>query len=141
MRHRTVYVAGPMTGLPMFNWPMFFRAARDLREMGYIVVNPAEQDIINGVNPMKPMDSVGYEGVLKDDFKIIIAKCDMIVLLPGWQDSIGARAECLLSQLIGNDVFEIIWGGEGIDEVSLKHITHDIIQTRVVNEAGVGAAL
>ena len=37
-----VYIAGPMTGLPDFNYPAFNAAAAKLRALGLEVLNPAE---------------------------------------------------------------------------------------------------
>ena len=37
-----VYIAGPMSGLPEFNYPAFHAAAEKLRGMGFHVENPAE---------------------------------------------------------------------------------------------------
>ena len=39
-----VYIAGPMTGIPQYNFPEFDRVATLLRAMGYDVVSPAELD-------------------------------------------------------------------------------------------------
>ena len=39
-----VYIAGPMTGLPAFNYPAFHAAAATLRQAGYVVENPAENE-------------------------------------------------------------------------------------------------
>lgn len=38
---RKVYIAGPMTGLPEFNYPTFFAAEEYLRSHGAKVMNPA----------------------------------------------------------------------------------------------------
>ena len=43
-----VYIAGPMTGLPDFNYPAFNAAAAKLRALGLEVLNPAE-------NPPPPL--------------------------------------------------------------------------------------
>lgn len=39
-----VYLAGPMSGIPRFNFPAFFAAAAVLRSQGFDVVSPAETD-------------------------------------------------------------------------------------------------
>ena len=44
---RTLYLAGPMSGLPQFNYPAFGHAAVTLRGLGYAVLNPAD-------NPLPP---------------------------------------------------------------------------------------
>jgi hypothetical protein len=38
------YLAGPMTGIPAFNFPAFDLAAADLRAQGIDIVSPAELD-------------------------------------------------------------------------------------------------
>lgn len=37
-----LYLAGPMSGLPEFNYPAFHQAARVLRTAGFEVLNPAD---------------------------------------------------------------------------------------------------
>jgi hypothetical protein len=38
------YIAGPMSGLPQFNFPLFIAAAEALRAAGFDIVSPAETD-------------------------------------------------------------------------------------------------
>lgn len=79
-----VYVAGPMTGLPEFNYPAFFAAAERLRGVG-----------IEPINPARPQGREGCSSWL--DYMraslLDIAECDGIATLPGWQDSRGAALE------------------------------------------------
>lgn len=85
------YIAGPMTGLPDFNFPAFHEAAARLRARGDTVLNPAE-------NPDPPCKSwVGY-------MRMAIAQlvqCDAVFLLPGWRDSRGARLEVEIARQLG----------------------------------------
>ncbi|WP_322979179.1 DUF4406 domain-containing protein [Pseudomonas sp. C11] len=78
---RRIYLSGPMTGLPEFNYPAFHAEAARLRALGYHVENPAE-------NPAQ--DSwEAYMAVCIPQ----MATCDTIALLPGWSESRGALRE------------------------------------------------
>ena len=79
----TVYLSGPMTGLPDLNFPAFHSAARELRARGFEVVNPAE------INPDATM---GWEACMRVDIKAL-CDCDAIALMPGWERSKGAHLE------------------------------------------------
>lgn len=82
-----IYLSGPMTGLPEFNYPAFNAAAKQLREMGYEVANPAENNL--------PKDS-SWETYMKNAIKEM-ADCDMVALLDGFQNSKGAMIEVNLA--------------------------------------------
>lgn len=88
--HR-VYIAGPMTGLPEFNYPAFNAEAARLRALGFDVQNPAE-------NPVPACGTwLGY-------MRMAVAQlvtCDMVALLPGWWRSRGARIEAVLAWALG----------------------------------------
>lgn len=102
-----VYVAGPMRGLPEFNFPAFDWAATILRSHGHDVVNPAEHDRENGFNPA---GMTGNEDLTEHGFDLRaalawdldqITRCDAVFFLDGWQQSSGARAEYALAQALG----------------------------------------
>lgn len=86
-----VYLSGPMTGLPAFNFPAFRAAAARLRAAGYDAVNPAE---IN-TNP-----AADWHQCLRKDMAAL-ATCDTLALLPGWQDSDGAHLELHVAHRLG----------------------------------------
>lgn len=102
----TIYVAGPMRGCKLLNFPAFDRAAAVLRDLGYQVVNPAEIDRANGIDPKRPETiPANFDGLLrimlKRDFVAILDQCDAIALLEGWQKSSGARAETAIALALG----------------------------------------
>ena len=86
-----VYIAGPMTGLPDFNYPAFHEAAAKLRAMGYEVVNPAEND--RDTNDP-------WEVFLREALQKMLT-CDAVALLQGWALSRGARLEVHVANAIG----------------------------------------
>lgn len=79
-----LYIAGPMTGLPEFNYPAFFAAADLLAEVGIESINPARTEGREGMSEWRDF----MRASLRD-----LADCDGIVLLPGWQNSRGAAME------------------------------------------------
>lgn len=121
MQKPKVYLAGPMRGLPYFNYPAFRRAAAKLRAKGFYVFNPAEADTARtGVDAS--MTENGKTGTLGDfdlrtalaeDMDFICREADAIALLPGWQKSMGATAEKATADALGlcviylNDDYEI----------------------------------
>lgn len=96
------YIAGPMRGIALYNFPAFFDAAMHLRQLGHTVSNPAERDMAIGLNPSLALDHPDNIAVFdigkafEWDFQQILAS-DAIVLLPGWEDSKGVQAELLLA--------------------------------------------
>jgi hypothetical protein len=109
------YIAGKMRGVKLYNFPAFDAAAADLRSHGIEVVSPAELDRAAGFDPVNLPDDWDWS-TLPEDFALrhaaerdlsAILKCDAIHLLPGWQESKGARAERAVAEWIGLGVFEL----------------------------------
>lgn len=94
-----VYLAGPMTGYPEWNFPAFHDAARRLRAAGYQVTSPAEKDEADGFDPKTPMDGFDLRAALEWDVNAVLDS-DGVVLLPGWQDSPGAVIEVLAAESV-----------------------------------------
>lgn len=93
----TIYIAGPMTGLPESNYPAFRSAADALAKAGYEVEDPSLND-----NPT-PSD---YHGWLRAGLAQLI-RCDTVALLPGWESSGGARLEVHVAATLGMRVAPI----------------------------------
>jgi hypothetical protein len=90
-RTRRVYIAGPMTGLPGFNFAAFNTKAAELRAEGWHVENPAEHGLIDGAE---------RSDYLRWDISRI-ATCGAIYLLPGWEASKGAALEVHIGKALG----------------------------------------
>jgi hypothetical protein len=86
------YLAGPMSGLPDFNYPAFNAAAAKLRAAGHFVFNPAEAN---------PPGSTDYRTCMAVDLAWICAHAEAIALLPGWYNSKGATVEKALADALG----------------------------------------
>ncbi len=98
---KEIYVAGPMSGIPEFNFPAFFAAAEELEKDGWIVHNPAKKDeeatldaeAVKLGDPVMAIEK-GFdfrEAYLWDVEKVI--QSDGIYMLNGWEQSPGARGE------------------------------------------------
>lgn len=90
-RANRVYVAGPMTGLPEYNYPAFNDAAAKLRAIGCHVENPADHGFLDGATWG---DYMAYDLTR-------LGTCSVVALLPGWQNSKGARIEVMLAHELG----------------------------------------
>ena len=88
---KKVYVSGPMTGIKDYNLPAFVEAAKLLSERGF---KPAL--------PVQYADGKLYEEYLKDDLRELL-DCDGIFMLPGWQESKGAKIEHMVALACGID--------------------------------------
>jgi hypothetical protein len=110
-----IYLAGPMRGYRLYNFPAFFAAAIQLQECGHIVANPAARDMAVGLDPHLDLDHPENAAVfsLKTAFEwdlMEVMKADAIVLLPGWQESKGAQAELVLAISLHRKAYELIDG-------------------------------
>lgn len=115
-----IYVAGPMSGYPEFNFPAFFAAEKKLTEEGWKVFNPANKEQEKGITETKSFASgdnlklveEGWDyrsAFLWDCEKVIYG--DAIYMLPGWEKSAGATAEHAVAKFIQkmNPKYEITY--------------------------------
>lgn len=102
------YLAGPMRGYPLSNFPAFLTAARVLSARGLSIVSPAEKDIEAGFDFTQPVEGQKFDlhAAFRWDFDAVIRTIGTI-LLPGWEHSQGATAERLVAQLCGREVYTL----------------------------------
>ena len=91
----TLYVAGPMTGLPEFNYPAFVEAAEELTAAGFTVLNPVDVDTTGTTE-----DERTWQWYMRRTLKMML-DADAIATLPGWRDSKGASIEVDTADRIG----------------------------------------
>lgn len=96
----TIYLAGPMSGLPDLNYPAFHAAAAKLRADGHTVLNPAENP-----EPTPRGDTVTWADWMRLALAQLI-QADTVVLLPGWWVSRGAVVEYKLARDLGLAIIE-----------------------------------
>lgn len=108
---KSLYLAGPMTGLPRFNYDAFEDATERLREAGYIVYSPHELDEAlglheDGFDPDVPdsFTPAMRRKVMRFDLDVVLNHADAIAVLPGWSKSKGARLEVEVAGAIGKRV-------------------------------------
>jgi hypothetical protein len=119
-----LYVAGPMRGIPEFNFPAFNAAAAWLKSRGHYVFNPAAKDNERHGTDISKGNATGDEKIateqhgfnlreaLYDDLKFITLEADGIALLPGWRNSKGATAEHATAVALGLKVVELDENGQ-----------------------------
>lgn len=88
-----VWISGPMTGYEDYNFPAFDTEAERLRSKGHEVFNPTELPWITGED---------YGQILLD----VLARLkefmpDVLLVLPGWKESRGARCEIAFATALG----------------------------------------
>jgi len=98
-----LYVAGPMTGLPEFNYPAFFEAEKRLQKFGYETVNPARQE-----------DGLSWADYMRLGVGDVLT-VDGVAVLDGWEQSRGARLEVHVAIELGLPVRSVkAWLTEGM---------------------------
>lgn len=123
---KTIYLAGPMSNLPQFNFPAFHTAAAALRAQDFVVISPAETDpedmqakaMASPDGTYDPTMSETWGDSLARDVKMLadgvlqvsdsdtrppLVPIDGIVFLPGWEKSKGARLEAFVGLLTGKE--------------------------------------
>lgn len=155
MDSRTYYLAGPMTGIPQFNFPLFLETAERLRAQGYDIVSPAEldSDETKAAAMASPDGAVGsgttngetWGDFLARDVKLVADEVDGIIALPGWEKSRGAVLETFVARLCGKPVWEVDLDTLDLLPVALElinrhHYAMLVVQTKEVPSYGRAAS-
>lgn len=122
-----LYLSGPMTGLPEFNYPFFRAVAKELRGMGYRVQNPAELSL--------PPDAP-YEVCLRAALQQLLNHSTGIVSLPDWKRSTGACIEHLNAYFAGMPRFVYVGVGQPLVATPITLEEWDTVQLRLVSRLG-----
>lgn len=106
-----LYLGGPMRNLPLFNFPAFFEAAKKLRAMGHEVWSPAEHDVEkDGFDPAKDPPKTISHYMARD--LPAVCEAEALAMLPGWENSEGARLEVYVGRKLGKLIFDAETGEE-----------------------------
>lgn len=109
-RRDFAYVAGPMRGLPQFNFPAFDEARDNLLSFNVNVISPADIDRAAGDE-----DSDNQKlFCLRDFFSLYFIRANAgekgegayLAMLPGWESSIGAAAEFMIGRWLGLTILD-----------------------------------
>ena len=108
MRRKLAYLAGPYSGDIEKNLAAAIDIAAQLVELGYSVVCPHANThyvhlrmIEKGMTPLDPIQWNEF------DFEIL-RRCDILVMMPNWKESTGARLEKVFAEQLGIRVY--VWG-------------------------------
>lgn len=92
-----VYLSGPMTGKLNHNFPAFHAAAKDWRERGHEVINPAENFEGDVTLPRQVYMAADIGNLLR---------ADTILMLQDWRQSAGACLELAVARELGHKVLD-----------------------------------
>lgn len=109
------YLAGPMSWRPQFNFPAFDAASEVLRGQGFVIISPAELDHEKARaaalaspdgNPVGGDGVLSWEECLRRDI-MIVADADLVIVLPEWDLSSGAKWETFTAFQFGKPVLGV----------------------------------
>jgi hypothetical protein len=97
--YKRAFISGPVTGMPDANRAAFHEAAARLRRMGYEVENPADNaDFLPTPPDWRAWMTLALNQLLR---------CECVIMLPGWENSRGAKIERQLAIGLGMDVMTL----------------------------------
>jgi hypothetical protein len=93
-----LYIAGPMSGVENFNYPVFIAADERLRALGFGTLNPIITEAENTSGVPQPWSWYMRRAIA------MLVNADSVCLLPGWVDSPGAQLEVHVAEKLGLDI-------------------------------------
>lgn len=94
-----VYIAGPMSNIEAFNFPAFHAAKARWLKAGHEPISPADNA---GGDTSKP-----YAYYIRLDIASILT-CDSMAMLPGWENSRGAKLEHDIAEALRLPLFDAV---------------------------------
>lgn len=94
-----------MRGVSNLNVEAFDAACMRLRSQGFDVVSPSEIDYVLGIDPEAETIPAwfDYSRALLRDLDVITT-CTIVAMLPGWEESSGAKVEREFALALGLEV-------------------------------------
>lgn len=96
--NKIIYLAGPMTGYPDYNYPAFAEAGEQLLRLGATVINPADNF---GGNQSLPWHVYIGRAISQ------VLTADQVRFLPNWETSTGAQIEHLVASAMQIELLTI----------------------------------
>lgn len=110
MDRKKFYVAGPMRGYPLFNFPKFDEVCKRIRDAGHVAIGPQELDRLCGIDEHTLTDNDITDKMIRSffhrDLTIILTDADAIAMIDGWEKSSGALAELALARTLRLPVYD-----------------------------------
>jgi len=101
---KSIYIAGPMSGLPNNGYDAFNRKAAQLRDAGWDVINPAEMDLDAGLDAQREFTRLDYMQAARRDLRAI-RECQALYMLDGYEQSPGANWEWAYAKELGLTIY------------------------------------
>ena len=94
---KSVYISGPMTGYPDFNYPAFHERSAAWREAGWTVLCSAEN--------FDGSQTESYAAYMRKDIEDLL-NVSAIAMLNGWEKSKGANLELSIARVLGLTILD-----------------------------------
>lgn len=92
-KHQTVYLSGPMTGLPDYNRAAFNLRAEAFKALGYSVNNPADISVTHGTDK-------SYGFYFKRALRLML-ESDVVYVFGDTSNSAGVQMELKVAEMAG----------------------------------------